>query len=49
LAFDYGEPDVVSGYLTVTRFAANFEQKCGDSDATLYGTIRINIPADDSE
>jgi hypothetical protein len=47
LAFDHGDVDVNTGYVNVTSFAADFEQECDSSHATLYGKIRINIPGKD--
>jgi hypothetical protein len=47
--FDHSEADDASDLVNVNRFAANFEQGCGDSHTTLYGTIRINVPADETE
>jgi hypothetical protein len=50
LVYDHdGGADISSGNVNIDRFAANFEQECDSSHATLYGTVRINVPANDTE
>jgi hypothetical protein len=49
LVFEHGEADVDPDRVDVTRFAADFVQECDGSEANLYGKVRINIPAPDSE